>query len=184
MAVDVAEVESARRRGREIMESGRPFVLEFSVGFVRGKERPRIAGGHAYTPSSTAASERVAWVAYEDACREKYGGTVTAPEGVPVMVRVQAYGTMPKGRPQRDGNSEPYVYTPDADNIGKLILDALNPRIKRDRDKCARIVRLGAWADDRQVTRLDSRKVARLRGKKPETHVTVVWPYEQGASNG
>lgn len=183
MAVDVAAIEAARRRGVEILERGEHFTVAFRLDFVRGKERPRIAGGHAYTPASTATSERIAWCAYEDACRRAYGCTVTAPEGVPVMVMVAAFGTMPAGRPKRDGNAETFVVTPDADNIGKLILDALNPK-REGRGKNSLLVRVGAWADDKQVTRLDVRKVARIRGKEPATHVTVVWPYEQGASNG
>lgn len=183
MAVDVAEIAAARRRGVDILERGEHFVVEFRLDFVRGKERPRITGGHAYTPEATAASECIAWCAYEDACREKYGCTVTAPEGVPVMVMVAAFGTMPAGRPKRDGNAEAFVVTPDADNIGKLVLDALNPK-REGRGKNRLLTRVGAWADDKQVTRLDVRKVARIRGKEPSTHVVVRWPYEQGVPDG
>ena len=163
--------------GVEIIERGEQFVVIFEVDFVRGKERPRIAGGHAYTPSTTAACERIAWCAYEAACIKKYGGVVTAPEGVPVLVRVDAFGMMPAGRPKRDGNVEAFVVTPDADNIGKLILDALNPK-REGRGRNSTLTRVGAWVDDKQVTRLDVRKVARIRGKEPATHVLVRWPYE------
>lgn len=155
-----------------------PVRIEFSVPFVRGKERPRYAGGHAYTPAATQASERIVWCAYEDACTSLYGQIMTAPDRVPVRLHIAAYGTMPKGRPRKEGDVEPYVYTPDADNIAKLVLDALNRRTKAGPDGDTRVVRQGAWMDDRQVVSIKVDKVARYKGSPPRTDVIVTWPYE------
>lgn len=152
--------------------------VEFSVPFVRGKERPRVVKGHAYTPEGTIASERLAWTAFADECRRLYGRIVTAPEGVPVRLHIAAYGTMPASRPKKDGNSEPFTFKPDADNIAKLILDALSCKTRIDSGGMLRVLQQGAWMDDRQVVSVDICKVARYRGVRPHTDVIVTWPYD------
>ena len=149
--------------------------IEFEVPFVRGKERPRVVRGHAYTPAGTETSERLIWTSYCDECTAKYGGVVTAPAGVPVRIAVTASGTMPTSRPKRDGDHEPYVYMPDSDNIAKLVLDALNPKTKKRPDGTRDVIRVGAWKDDRQVVRLDVEKVARYRGMPERTVVVIEW---------
>lgn len=150
--------------------------VKFSVPFVKGKERPRFGRGRAYMTAEERANERLVWCAYVDACG---GKPACAPEGTPVSMRIEAYGTMPDSRPKRDGDSEPYTYTPDLDNIEKLVIDALNPRYATDGAKRRHIVKEGAWRDDRQIVSMDSAKVARVRGASPHTDVTISWQEDE-----
>lgn len=135
------------------------------VPFVAGKQRPRFAGGRAYTPGETREREREIWAAYVRASEEAHGRLVRAPRGVPVSVSVAVAGPLPKGRP-RGVESEPFTVRPDADNVLKLVLDALNPRPGE---------REGAWDDDAQVTCAVVMKLDRKRGLGEETAATVSW---------
>lgn len=125
----------------------------FEVPFVRGKGRVRFARatGRTYTPDATAEAMQL--------IRQEWGDRAGAPAGVPVSIRIMTERPMPKSRPKRV-ESEPDVYKPDADNIAKLVLDALNGV---------------AWADDTQVTVLNVFKCDRTRGARERTCVEVEW---------
>ena len=125
------------------------------VPFVRGKGRPRFvrATGRAYTPDKTAeamAAIRAAWL---DETDER------APSGTPVTVAITATRPLPKSRPKRVMREADTV-KPDADNIAKCVLDALNGV---------------AWDDDTQVTRLSVRKLDRFIGALEQTTIYVTW---------
>lgn len=125
------------------------------VPFVRGKGRPRFvrATGRAYTPDATTeamAAIRAAWT---------YTTDERAPKGTPVSVTIMTTRPLPKSRPKRV-KREPDVVKPDADNIAKCALDALNGI---------------AWDDDTQVTRLNVMKLDRFDGAREETTITVSW---------
>ena len=107
-------------------------TIDFDVPLVRGKGRVRFIRqtGRTYTPDATAeAMERV-----RSAYVVRAQGTM-APKGAPVMVKIDTYRPLPKSRPKRVTH-EPDVYKPDADNVAKLVLDALNGT---------------AWADDGEL---------------------------------
>ena len=128
----------------------------FEVPFVRGKGRVRFVRqtGRTYTPDKTAeAMERVR-MAYLDAA---YG--MSAPKGVPVSVLIMTSRELPKSRPKRV-TRESDIYKPDADNIAKLVLDALNGT---------------AWVDDTQVTDLHVIKADRTRESDEIMRVAVLW---------
>ena len=133
---------------REMMKS-----ITFSVPIVKGKARPRVTrGGHAYTPAETRQAEdaiRHEW------CRVAYGAQ--AMPHVPVTVEIVTERQVPKSK---SVSSEPDTFKPDADNVAKLVLDALNGI---------------AWADDSQVTRLEVRQQDRKRDTRERTVVTVSW---------
>lgn len=135
-------------------------VVSFAVPFVRGKARPRFARatGHAYTPDATIEAMERLRVAY----MAESGGR-SAPAGTPVSVTITTARGMPRSRPKRL-EQEPDVYKPDADNVAKLVLDALN-RV--------------AWADDTQVTSLHVRKFPRDRVADEQTHVIVSWEEDE-----
>ena len=135
------------------------------VPFVAGKQRPRFAGGRAYTPGETREREREIWAAYVRASEEAHGRLVRAPHGAPVSVAVSAFGRLPKGTP-RSVEVGPFTVRPDADNVLKLVLDALNPKPGE---------REGAWEDDAQVVDARVVKAARVRGRDEVTVVTVGW---------
>ncbi len=132
-------------------------AVELSVPFVRGKGRPRFTRqGRAYTPAETANAERAVLAAFLRAT----GRTVADPPlfaAGPVAVEVAVLMPLPKSAPKRE-RSRPYTARPDADNVAKLVLDALNGH---------------AWRDDAQVVDLHIVKMPRTRGLEPETMVYV-----------
>ena len=134
--------------------------VNFTVPFVKGKARPRFGNGRAYTPKGTEEAEHLIRYAYRGACREAFMGLQTAPDGVPVTVVVWTTRNVLSAFRRRDGDSHDDTQKPDADNIAKLVLDALNGT---------------AYADDSQVTRLVVIKGRRVRGNRPETRVFVRW---------
>jgi Holliday junction resolvase RusA-like endonuclease len=90
-----------------------------------GKGRPRFtAGGRAYTPAKTAHYENLVKLEYERQCGHRF-------EDVPLRMEIVAYFTIPasaskaKKTLMREGMRRP-TKKPDADNILKIIADALN----------------------------------------------------------
>lgn len=106
-------------------------MLHYTIPLApRGASRPRAArgGGRVYMPP-----EHRAWMdAAVAALREQYLGV---PIACPVSVEIVAYWTTPKARPRwcnletwrnREATSGiPYATKPDADNVAKMVLDAL-----------------------------------------------------------
>lgn len=105
-----------------------------------GKARPRFTrSGHAYTPQKTKDAEELIAAAYRAA------GGRCIPKGVPVELEVLARFPIPKSFSQKkrgavlDSEILP-TKKPDADNILKLVADALNGV---------------AYEDDAQVVRME-----------------------------
>lgn len=118
--------------------------VSFDVwGKVRGKGRPRFTrGGHAYTPKGTRDYERSIREAFENA-----PGRPPEPFSGPIAVSIMTYRQLPKSTP-KSVCSEPDTHKPDADNVAKIVLDALNGV---------------AWEDDAQVVSLTVSKLRRTR---------------------
>lgn len=113
------------------------------LGKVMGKGRPRFTrGGHAYTPKGTRDYERAIREAFENA-----PGRPPEPFSGPVSVCIKTYRQLPKSTP-KSVIREPDTHKPDADNVAKVVLDALNGV---------------AWIDDAQVTSLTVVKLDRTR---------------------
>lgn len=155
--------------------------IRFSVPFVKGKERPRVTGNGAFTPQETQIAEMQIWQAYKKASLDKYGEILEAPKGVPVHVIIKVYGTMPESAPKSKGEAEPFTQKPDADNVIKAVLDALNP--KRIRKGNHVYSRHGAWIDDAQVVRVICHKVERRRMVPERTDVIVIFGNGIGESH-
>lgn len=119
--------------------------VSFDVfGKVRGKGRPRFTrGGHAYTPKGTRDYERAIREAFENA-----PGRPPEPFSGPISVCIMTYRQLPKSTP-KSVIREHDTHKPDADNVAKVVLDALNGV---------------AWVDDAQVTSLTIAKLDRTRG--------------------
>lgn len=92
-------------------------------GKIRGKERPRFFRGHAVTPKQTKE--------YEELIRSSYLALHSVCLTSPVRVLIKAMYKIPKSYSKkrveaiRRGEELP-VKKPDADNIVKVVLDALN----------------------------------------------------------
>ena len=93
------------------------------IGKIRGKARPRICRGHAFTPKDTVQYEKLVRECYKQQDGRYLEGSVRA--------LIIAYYKIPKSYSKkrvqaiRDGLEKPRK-KPDADNIGKIILDSLN----------------------------------------------------------
>ena len=122
-------------------------------GEPKGKQRPRFsrATGRTYTPEQTITFENYVkalyYASYQD---RKIDG--------PVRAAIQAVFPLPASMSEKrkkalDGM--PYTKKSDADNLAKIILDALNGL---------------AYADDKQVTELT---VSKRYGRVPHTLVVL-----------
>ena len=99
--------------------------IKFTVpGVPVGKGRPRFTrGGHAYTPEKTAAFEEKVRLCWKTQSGKGFAGRV------PLLASVMAYFPIPKSVSKKKAEAMTgtfHVNRPDADNIAKAILDALN----------------------------------------------------------
>ena len=100
--------------------------IEFIVpGEPVGKGRPRFtAKGRTYTPEKTADYERLVRLYYSAEIRKRPGKKLLPP----YTIMIRAYHKPPKSwsKKRRAASvGQPWIGIPDADNIGKIILDAL-----------------------------------------------------------
>lgn len=101
------------------------MTIRFTVyGAPVGKGRPRFTrNGHAYTPDKTAAYEEKVRLCWQTQSGQGFSG------GVPLLASITAYFPVPKSTSKKKAASMEGVFhlsRPDADNIAKAILDALN----------------------------------------------------------
>ena len=125
------------------------FALETDI---RGKARPRFTRrGIAYKDARDEAYEEAIVWAYRAA-----GGRETGWTGE-VSVTIRTNRKLPKST-RKSVESEPDTHKPDADNIAKSVLDALNGI---------------AWKDDAQITKLVIWKLPRARREKELLEVEI-----------
>lgn len=131
------------------------MVINFVVhGSPKGKGRPRFTkNGHVYTPAETAQYETLVGMSYRNSAR---GYKFTSP----VRVTIRAYHRPPKGKSKKvveDMMNNHILPTkkPDADNVAKIVLDALNKV---------------AWEDDTQVVEM---MVIKRYAEEPMVAVTI-----------
>lgn len=135
-----------------------------------GKARPRVTRTVTYTPAKTAR--------YEDLVRytaiNSFKGIFDKDE--PLDVKIIAYFEVPKSLSKKRkslclANQELPTKKPDADNIGKIIMDGMNPKMRRNKvvHKMMQLVR-GIYHDDKQVTSL---LVKKRYSEYPRVEVTV-----------
>lgn len=129
------------------------FVM---YGEPRGKERPRVANGHAYTPQKTREYEealRLAWL------QERHGFYLNN-----VQMKITAYYSIPKSTKKadrekmRNGEIRP-TRKPDCDNILKIVSDSLQGL---------------AYHDDKQVNAM---MIEKLYSEEP---MVEVWLTDEG----
>lgn len=118
--------------------------VQFSIaGKPQGKARPRFSRGHAYTPDATKKYETMTAFLYRRAANG-----FSFDKETPISVTILVYFSVPKSASKKKkevmlyGGIRP-VRKPDADNIAKIILDALNGT---------------AYHDDAQIVQLSVRK--------------------------
>lgn len=89
-----------------------------------GKGRPRFTrSGHAYTPEKTAAYEQTVRECWKQQSGQRF------PEGAAIMACIIAWFPIPKSVSRKKAAAMWGAYhtaRPDADNVAKAVLDALN----------------------------------------------------------
>lgn len=115
------------------------------TGKIRGKARPRICRGHAFTPKDT--------VQYEKLVRECYKQQDGRYLEGPIKALIIAYYKIPKSYTKkrvqaiRNGLEKP-TKKPDADNIGKIILDSLNGIAYKDDSQIIELIIIKRYTKD------------------------------------
>ena len=143
------------------------FVIE---GPPVGKARPRVTRTVTYTPKKTSQ--------YEDLVRytaiNSFDGVLDKND--PIAITIIAYFEIPKSLSKKRkalclANQELPTKKPDADNVGKIIMDGMNPKMKRDKrlHKMVEVMR-GVYHDDKQVTTL---LVKKRYAERPRVEVRI-----------
>ncbi|WP_415306488.1 RusA family crossover junction endodeoxyribonuclease [Clostridium perfringens] len=115
------------------------------TGKIRGKARPRVCRGHAFTPKDTVQYEKLV----RDCYKQQDGRYL---EG-PIKALIIAYYKIPKSYSKkrvqaiRDGLEKP-TKKPDADNIGKIILDSLNGIAYKDDSQIIELIITKKYTED------------------------------------
>ncbi len=100
-------------------------------GEPQGKARARTCGGHTYTPEKTVLYENLIKTEYARQCGNLKFATLSDGTAQPVAVRIEAVYGIPKSYSKKkreralNGELAP-TKKPDADNIAKVVCDALN----------------------------------------------------------
>lgn len=119
-----------------------------------GKERPRLGSGFVYTPSKTKAYENFIKGCYIEQCGDISFGSRSISMHVRAYVPVLTKFRKAEKVAALAGEIKPTA-KPDADNLLKAILDALNEL---------------AYDDDRYIYKIS---VERIYSDKPRTEVTI-----------
>lgn len=139
------------------------ITIDFTVpGKPMGKERPRVTTRGTYTPQKTKDYEEAVRKAFYEALLDRTDGYSHDANKVRLAeVYITAYFGVPRSwslGKKRDSFHQPAPRKPDADNIEKVICDALNG---------------AAYKDDACVTELDVSKRYCGRDDEPRVEVTV-----------
>lgn len=153
--------------------------LKFIVpGEPQGKARPRFArrGRYVstYTPKETQNYEALVRYCAVSARAEKGIKPISAEMGL----GIKAYFKIPKSYSKKrkekclKGDERPSK-KPDSDNIAKIVLDGLNPKMKLNHAlHRAENVQEGLYLDDKQVVSLN---VEKWYAEEPRVVITAVW---------
>lgn len=133
--------------------------VEFIVdGQPIGKARPRVTRTVTFTPKRTSQYEEL--VRY--AATSNFEGYFE--KGCALDVKIIAYFGVPKSYTKKRRENclagiELPTKKPDIDNIGKIVLDGMNPKLRKNKQlhKMVEVMR-GIYQDDQQVTYLTVKK--------------------------
>lgn len=119
-----------------------------------GKERPRLSGGIVYTPAKTAAYENFIKGCYIEQCGNVSFGCRAIKMSVKAYIKPLSSFKKDEVSAALNGEIKPSS-KPDADNVLKAVLDALNEL---------------AYDDDRYIYKLD---VEKFYSDIPRTEITI-----------
>ena len=130
-------------------------------GKIKGKARPRVYNGHAFTPKDTVNYEN--WVKL---CYQQQGGKLLQGS---IRANIIAYYKIPKSYSKkrvqaiREGKEYPQK-KPDADNIAKIILDSLNKIAFDDDSQVTELTVLKRWTEENERVELELQEVKLKEG--------------------
>lgn len=125
------------------------YIIFTVPGVPQGKGRPRVTRNGAFTPKKTRD--------YEKKVRDCYiaqGGQMF-PDDTPLFASITAIFPIPSSlsKKRRDlFNGKRHCKKPDADNVAKAILDALNGVAYRDDSAVSSLLVYKSYGDDARVT--------------------------------
>lgn len=125
-------------------------------GKIKGKARPRVFNGHAVTPKDTVTYENWVRVNYKEQCGKYLEGAIRA--------RIIAYYKIPKSYSKKriekilEGQEQP-IKKPDADNIGKIILDSLNDIAFHDDSQIVDLRIIKRWTQENERVEFELEEV-------------------------
>lgn len=125
-------------------------------GKIKGKARPRVFNGHAVTPKDTVTYENWVRLNYKEQCGKYLEGSIRA--------RIIAYYKVPKSYSKKrvqaitEGLEHP-IKKPDADNIGKIILDSLNDIAFHDDSQIVELIVIKRWTQEMERVEFELEEV-------------------------
>ena len=129
------------------------MIFEFTIpGKPCGKQRPRFGNGRTYTPTETVNYENLVKVMY----RTAYPDIQPIAAGTPIVANIIAYYPIPAStsKKRRDKMTAGLILPmvkPDADNVSKVILDALNRIAYHDDAQIVLLTALKRYSDEPRV---------------------------------
>lgn len=153
--------------------------LTFNVpGEPQGKARPRFSragkGVRTYTPATTQKYEElVRYCAVSARQQEKVN-----PISTDMSISIKAYFKVPTSYSKKRRHNclaglERPSKKPDSDNIAKIVLDGLNPKVKKSKSLHKMIcLQQGLYQDDKQVVSLS---VEKWYAEEPRVVITATW---------
>lgn len=160
---------------RNDMERYLTFVIP---GEPQGKARPRFSRAsksvRTYTPTATQKYEElVRYCAVSARQKEK-----VKPISADMSISIKAYFKVPTSYSKKRKHNclvgiERPSKKPDSDNIAKIVLDGLNPKVKRSKALHKMVcLQQGLYLDDKQVVSLS---VEKWYAEEPRVVVTALW---------
>ena len=161
------------------MERCLTFVVP---GEPQGKARPRFARRgksiSTYTPKETHSYEGLVRYCAVSAMKEKRIRPITAD----MSISIKAYFKIPTSYSKKRRHNclaglERPSKKPDSDNIAKIVLDGLNPKVKRSKALHKMVcLQQGLYLDDKQVVSL---KVEKWYAEEPRVVITALWDADE-----
>lgn len=127
-------------------------------GKIRGKARPRVCKGHAFTPKET--------VNYENKVKECYLKQDGRYLEGSIKAIIKAYYKIPKSYTKKrvqaikEGLELPNK-KPDIDNCIKVILDALNGIAYEDDKQVVQVIAVKKWTEDIERVEFELKEIKR-----------------------
>lgn len=118
-------------------------------GEPKGKARPRVTKGHAYTPQATKDYETIVALRYRLSGGKMFDGAVSL--HILAEYTIPKSATKGKRRDMIEGTMLP-LKKPDNDNIAKMIMDGLNKVAYHDDSQVAELVVLKKYSENPSVT--------------------------------